>query len=144
MKQLILSVILGLVTQSASAACYNFINGRGPDKIGNFQFGGTAKQVCIQKVNGFAGPAYTQLTLSDEQGPLAIAGIGGQANCTTAQLCQTLELTHGNINGQNVDLRGTTITLEAAKNSLQVVVGKMSVKAGRDFPQPFLIMEVKR
>ena len=144
MKHIILTLILSLAVQAASAACYDFINGRGPDKIGNFQFGGTAKQVCINRVSRIAGPVYTQLTLSDEQGELAVAGINSQRTCNTSPLCQTLELTDGNINGKNVDLRGTTITLEASKNSLQVLVGKMSIKAGRDFPQLFLIMEKNR
>ena len=144
MKHLLITMLLGLATVSAQATCFNYINGKGPSKIGNYQFAGTATQVCLVNVGRISGPDYTSLRMSDSQGNLVEAYVQKESTCRNAQFCKSLELAQGNINGRNVDLRGTTVDINASKTVLNVVQGTLSITAGRDFPQTFLIMEARR
>lgn len=132
MKKLI-SLVTMLVASNASATCFNFINGQGPDKIGNYAFAAKATQACVEKVNSYSGASYTEVIFADAQGALAV--VGGQQNGTN------IFVQSGNVNGANVDLNGTLITLSVQEDAhLRIVKGVISIKAGRDFPQQYLVV----
>jgi hypothetical protein len=134
MKHILLTLALVATTSTSFGDCYNFINGRGPDRIGNENFAAVATQLCVTRVNGFARN-YTSLEFSDSQGVLAIVA----ANPSD----YSLEATSANINGKNVDLTGTRFDINVRQaDSLNAVIGTISVKAGRDFPQLFSMIKI--
>lgn len=141
MKQFLVITVLGLAGMSAQAECYNFINGKGPSSIGNYHFE-TTTRACLENVNG--RQRYQVLTLSNDRGAIVQAYVENESVCTKAPNCKTLQLAQGNIYQENVDLRATTITITIAKTPLNVTQGKLEIQAGRDFPQPFLIMQDRR
>ncbi len=127
MKKYLLSSLLILASTTAFADCFNFINGKGPDRIGNFMFGGAAEGVCIQA---------TSIRFYDSQGDLAEAG-GQSAG-------PILQLDVGNINGENVDLRGTEIEFAVKSDGHSPIsTGVLNIQAGRDFPQKYLIIKAE-
>lgn len=132
MKKFIALVTL-LIASNASATCFKFINGQGPDRIGNFAFAAKATQACVENVSSFSSASYTEVTFADAQGALAV--VSGQRNGAN------IFVQSGNINGSNVELNGTLINVSVQEDAhLRIVKGVISVKAGRDFPQQYLVV----
>lgn len=134
MKKYILGLVILASTSGASAAvtCFNFVNGQGPQKIANFAFGAPATRVCVSPVN---------VVFSDSIGDLAQVGheITGAGRC--AGVCHEFTLNYGNINGENVDLSGATISITAEVDAhLGMLNGVLTIQAGRNFPEKFLIL----
>jgi hypothetical protein len=125
MKKFVLILALMMSASSSFAACFHFVNGKGPDRIGNYPFAAPASRVCTSEINGFAGPVV-QIEFSDSQGALAI--VGGDRNGAS------VTLSSGNINGGNVNVSGARVTIQAS-------MGTLSIQAGRDFPQTYNIVQ---
>lgn len=132
MKKFILGLVLMVTAAGASADCFKFINGRGPDRVGNYMFAATATSVCVKIVSGFAGN-YVQVSLTDAEGDLALLTGGGNFENMTIQ--------GGNINGSSVNLNGTDVKFSVEyDNNLGITKGTMKLKAGRQFEQTYLII----
>lgn len=137
MKKFVLTMALLVSASNAVAAptCFNFVNGHGPQQVGNFAFGGTAERICLSSEN---------VRLSDSQGDLAIVGSTITASGRCAGVCHQFTLNYGNINGENVDLSGTTIEVQAEQDQyLGMLKGLITIQVGRGFAEKFLIMEAK-
>lgn len=132
MKKCVLALAIIATTSGASAACFNFVNGNGPRQIGQFHLAGTATSICVKSVNGFAG-SHTQVNLFDSRGDLLIASGTGSEN--------QISLYSGNINDRNEEMRGIQIVINTERDSrLGITKGTLSIQAGRDFPQKFVII----
>jgi len=141
MKNLVWILLTVLVSSNATAACFQFINGNGPRQLGNSPLPATATKICIQKVNRFGGGSYSSVTLSDEEGDLAIVSATEVAQGRCASFCKSLTLSSGNINGQNVDLTGVSLIITTqVQASIGTSTGFVEITAGRDFPQKYLIL----
>lgn len=143
MKKSFLVIATLLMSASNSfAVCYNFINGKGPSKIGNSELAAVATKVCIKNVNAIGGRKYSTIEFSDnlsaQQGALAI--VTSEDNSESV----IFNLGTGNAGGVGVDFRGTKITLKLKEDlHLNVVTGILSIQEGRDFEQRFLVMKAQ-
>ena len=126
-----------LIASSASAGCYNIVNGQGPDRIGNVSLAGLASQVCLQ-TNGYGESTFT---LSDSQGALAIAGVSQLSAARCGGDCQLAILSSGNANGEPANFNGVKVEISTQQDpELNVVKGTLKITAGRDFPQTYILM----
>lgn len=142
MKKLVL--LFMVASSMASAACFNFVNGKGPERLGNFRFTAPATRLCLQTVNRFGGGSVPSLKFSDAEGDLAVAGAEVTAQGRCASLCKELTLTSGNINGANVNLSGIRVSITTDLDPhLGMLNGVVTIQAGRDFPQKYLILGSK-
>lgn len=134
MKRYVLGFAILTLTSAASATvtCFNFVNSKGPQNLANFAFAAPATRVCVSATN---------VVFSDSIGDLARVGheITGTGRC--AGVCHEFSLNYGNINGQNVDLNGAKISINAAAGShLGMLNGVLTTQTGRSFPEQFLII----
>lgn len=130
------SVLVSASSSFAGPTCFNFINGKGPSRIGNVPLAAPAASVCVSSHN---------IRFFDSQGDLAImeADVTATGRCG-AGLCKELALSYGNANGDNVDFTGVEVVIQAeADTHLGVSKGTLTIKAGRDFPQKYLIIDVQ-
>lgn len=142
MRQYLLAFTVLVSTSGASAVCFNFVNGKGPQRVGNYQLAATATKVCVNTVSG--GGSYTSVRLSDSEGDLVVSAGEVIAAGRCPGFCKQMTLSSANINGENVDLSGTLIVFEAeADSTLGITKGIMSIEAGRDFAQKYLIIGEK-
>lgn len=136
MKKLVLIATL-LAASVSHADCFRFINGKGPDRIGNYAFAAQATDVCVNSVHQFGGKSYISVRFSDSQGDLAAVSAQPASD-------SELILTSGNINGANVNVAGVCVDMKMEVDEhLGLVTGVLAIQAGRDFPQQYLIMETK-
>lgn len=142
MKKYLLGLGIILSGPMTFAACFNFINGKGPERMGNAFFAAQAKQVCISVTSQIGGGEYTSIRFSDEEGDLAIFSGEVTAKGRCLSLCQVVELTSGNVNGENVNVGDAKVSIQTEMDhSLGMAKGLIEVRAGRSFPQKFLILE---
>jgi predicted small secreted protein len=137
MKKYFATFAVLLIASSASAGCYNIVNGQGPDRIGNVFLAGPTSQVCLQ-TNQYG---ESTLQLSDSQGALAIAGISQLSAARCGGNCQIAILSQGNANGEPANFSGTTVEISTQQDpELHVVKGTLKITAGRDFPQTYILL----
>lgn len=137
-------LLLGLLLAgNAQAACFNFVNGKGPDRLGNVFFAAPATEVCVTQVSRFGGGSYLTVGFSDAEGALGMFAAVVRAVGRCPGFCQVLELQSGNANGMNVNPSGIQLEFQAEpqQNLGGFLTGTLTVKAGRAFPAKFLISE---
>ena len=132
MKKVILGLVLVVTASGASAECFNFINGKGPNKVGNYALEATATSACVSRDS-----RGLKVVLGDSQVDLSI--IGGTQNGST------IALDYGNIGGSNLDFRGLEITVETKMSNLGLSTGTMKIRSTRQLgADSYLIMEKRR
>lgn len=141
MKKLFFTVFLVLTTSMASAKCYNFVNGNGPNRLGNFQFGRIAQTVCVTLVHGFAG-YYPSIAFSVQEGTIALAA-GNILH--DSNLPSSFTLASGQIFQNNVNLNGINISLTSMTYDprINLETGVLGIQFGRGFVERYLISEKK-
>ena len=134
MKKVILGLVLVVTASGASAECFNFINGKGPNKVGNYALEATATSTCVTRDNR----GDMKVVFSDSQGDLAI--IGGEQSGSTS-----IALNSGNVGGSNVNFSGLEITFETKMSNLGLSTGTMKIRSTRQLgADTYLIMEKRR
>ncbi len=136
MKKYIATIASLLIATSASATCFNIVNGQGPDRLGNTQLAAAASKVCVQ-TNQYG---ETTIQLADSQGALAVAGVSQLASGRCAGYCRQAMLSQGNANGQYADFTGIKMVINVQQDShLNIERGTLEITAGRDFPKTYLL-----
>lgn len=120
-----------MVTSHAFADCYNFVNGNGPQQIGNVQLYGTAGKVCVL-------PSELQFYV---QGGLVYAEILSASQSRSGDQAQ-YTLGRVEVNNQLFNATSAVVTIQTSSNNhLGLAQGVLTIQAGRGFPEKYLIMK---
>lgn len=144
MKAIILTGLV-LLAQSSFARCFDLVKSESQQqlvRIGNIQLAAPAERICLQDVRSYDGTIKAQVTLSDSIGDLAQLSATELSRARCGHDCGVkYMLEYGNANGVNVNASGISIAIETKQKSNlgNLQIGTLTVQAGRDFPQTYLI-----
>lgn len=132
MKQILFALVVSMTASHALAECYNFVNSKGPSRIGNAVFGDAASQVCVT-------PELITFTTGKNQAFAEVVTIS-QVRCDG----DCLQYTLGQVDVGNTthNSKGAIVTVNLSNpDHTNTLKGVLEIRAGRSFPERYSIVQ---
>lgn len=131
------------LTSGAFADCFNFVNGNGPDRIGNYEFTNKATSICLEAESTITNRNYTSVIFYDADGELAYISADKTLDQCTG-VCAELALRNGLIDNKSLNLEGHRIVIKTEYDKrLNVVKGSLEIRTSRSFPAKFNVFKAR-
>ncbi len=127
-----LLLVLSVFSLSSFANCYNFVNGKGPSKMGLVNWSPyKATQICISDVGRVNGRSYLSARFSDDLGDIMQISVAeSNGRCGANRICKSYTAVSGNSDGRNLsesEISSINFTLDLDfKQNINLFTGTMT------------------